>query len=326
MRAIVFEELGGPEVLKIAELPDPQPGPDEVAVAVAYAGVNFFDLMARSAGHRVAALPFVPGVEVAGVVRAVGERVTGFAPGDRVTAYTAAGGYAETAVVPAATAFALPEGISLRTGAALPNIVPTAYALLHDMARLQEGDRVLVHSAAGGVGTIAGQLARRAGASAVYGVVSDLGKAEHALAYGYDLVFTADTFADDVREATGGLGVDIALDPMGGEVLRRTLGTLGRFGRLLSYGNAAGGDLWQVGPGDLSTLGAAVASFSLPRLAAGDPARLRRIADRSFRLVADGEIQVPVTADFDLADAADAHRLLESRTSTGKLLLRVSER
>ena len=324
MRAIVFEELGGPEVLSVAELPERRPGPGQVAVDVAYAGVNFMDLMVRSQGHRVDTLPFVPGVEVSGVVRAVGEGVTGPAPGTRVAAHLPAGGYAETAIAPASTVFPLPDAISLRTAAALPNVVPTAYALLLEIGRLKDGDRVLVHSAAGGVGTVAGQLARKGGASAVYGVVSSLDKAQHAVKYGYDRVFTTDAFEQEVLQATGGQGVDIALDPLGGDVFGRTLSVLGRFGRIVSYGNAAGGDPWQAGYADTATRAISVAGFSLPRLAAADPARLRAIVDAAFAAVAAGEVEVPVTEEFELADAAQAHRLLESRTSTGKLVLRVA--
>lgn len=324
MRAIVFEEYGGPEVLKVVELPEPQPGPGEVTIDVAYAGVNFADIKARAEGYRVPALPFHPGLEVSGLVRAVGAGVTEFAPGQEVAAFINSGGYAEIATAPAATVFPVPAGLSLRTGATLPSVLPTAYALLHEVARLREGDTVLVQGAAGGVGTVAGQLARMGGASAVYGVVSTLDKAEHALKSGYDQVFTSATFDADVREATGGRGVDIALDPVGGETFRRTLAVVGRFGRLVSFGNAGSDEQWRIGPGETYPLGISVAGFSILSMAAADPARLRDIADRAFRTVTEGGVELPVSAEFDLADAGEAHRLVESRTSTGKLLLRVS--
>jgi NADPH:quinone reductase len=323
MRAIVFEEFGGPEVLRLAELPAPEPGPGEVTIDVAWAGVNFADIKARSEGYRVESLPFRPGLEVSGLVRAVGAGVTAFAPGQEVAAFLNGGGYAEIVTAPAATVFHLPHDLSLRAGATLPSVLPTAYALLHEVARLREGDTVLVQGAAGGVGTVAGQLARMGGASAVYGVVSSLDKAEHALKSGYDQVFTSDTFDEDVRAATGGRGVDIALDPVGGETFRRTLAVLGRFGRLVSFGNAGSDEPWSIGPGQTYPMAISVAGFSILGMAAADPARLREIAERSFRTVSDGEVELPVSAEFALADAAEAHRLVESRTSTGKLLLRV---
>ncbi|WP_405585681.1 zinc-binding alcohol dehydrogenase family protein [Streptomyces sp. NBC_01190] len=323
MRAIVFEEFGGPDVLTYVEVALPEPGSGEVTIDVAYSGVNFADIKARSEGYRVPSLPFRPGLEVSGVIRAVGPDVTGLAPGQEVAALVDGGGYAEVVVAPAATVFGIPDGLSLRAGATLPSALPTAYALLYEVARLREGDTVLIQGAAGGIGTVAGQLARMGGASAVYGVVSSLDKAEHALKSGYDQVFAADTFDTDVRAATGGRGVDIALDPVGGETFQRTLAVLGRFGRLVSFGNACSGEPWRIGPADTYPLGVSVAGFSILSMAAADPARLRVIAEQAFRTVAEGEVELPVSAEFALADAAAAHRLVESRTSTGKLLLRV---
>ncbi|MYS20100.1 NADPH2:quinone reductase [Streptomyces sp. DvalAA-14] len=323
MRAIVFEEFGGPEVLKAVDVTAPEPGPGEITIAVAYAGVNFADIKARADGYRVDALPFRPGLEVSGRIRAVGADVTGFTPGQEVAAFLSGGGYAETVLAPAAAVFAIPDGLSLRTGATLPSVLPTAYALLHEVARLREGDTVLVQGAAGGVGTVAGQLARMGGASAVYGVVSSFDKAEHALKSGYDQVFLADTFDRDVRRVTGGRGVDIALDPVGGETFQRTLAVLGRFGRLVSFGNTGSDAPWQIGPDDTYPLGASVAGFSLLTMAAADPQRLRELAEKAFGAVTEGGVELPVSAEFELADAASAHRLVESRTSTGKLLLRI---
>jgi NADPH2:quinone reductase len=323
MRAIVFEELGGPEVLRVLDLPEPRPGPGEVSVDVAWVGVNFADILARSTGYRVKGLPFRLGLEVSGRIREVGADVTGFAPGDEVAAFMDGGGYAEIAVSPAATVFRIPEGVTLRAGATLPSVLPTAYALLHEVGRLREGDTVLVQGAAGGVGTVAGQLARMGGASAVYGVVSRLDKAEHALKSGYDQVFAAATFDADVLAATGGRGVDIALDPVGGETFRRTLAVLARFGRLASFGNSGSSEPWTIGPAETYPLAKSVAGFSILGMAAADPRRLREIAEKAFRTVTEGGVELPVSAEFALEDAAQAHRLVESRTSTGKLLLRV---
>ncbi|WP_037912048.1 quinone oxidoreductase family protein [Actinacidiphila yeochonensis] len=325
MRAIVITEHGGPEVLRSTEVPEPEPGPGQVAVEVAWAGVNFADTLARANGYRVRELPFRPGLEISGRVRAVGAGVTDLVVGQEVAAFLDGGGYAEVVVAPAATVFALPAEVDLRTGATLPSVLPTAYGLLHEAARIREGDTVLVQGAAGGVGTVAGQLARAGGASAVYGVVSSLDKAEHALKSGYDAVFAEDAFDADVLEATGGRGVDIALDSVGGETFTRTLAVLARFGRLVSFGNAGGAEPWQVGPEQTYPKALSVGGFSILGLAAADPARLREIVHRSFDAAAEGGLELPVSAEFALADAADAHRLMESRTSIGKLLLRVRD-
>ncbi|MEV5280918.1 zinc-binding dehydrogenase [Streptomyces sp. NPDC051994] len=325
MRAIRFDEFGGPEVLQLVETEVPRPGPGEVSVDVAYAGVNFADLKARSAGYRVASLPFVPGLELSGRIRAIGAGVEGLAVGQEVAAMTEGGAYADVALASAVTVFPVPEGVSLRTAATLPTVLPTAHALIHEVGRLQPGESVLVQGAAGGVGTVAGQIAKLAGAGAVYGVVSSEAKADYARKHGYDDAFLTDSFDADVLRATGGRGVDLVLDPVGGETLRRGLESLALFGRLVSYGNASGEQAWQVGQAELYSRGRTVSGFSILGLAAaGDRGALRDIAGRALRLATTGQVELPITAEFPLEEVAAAHELMEGRTSTGKLLLRVS--
>ncbi|GAB7110294.1 zinc-binding dehydrogenase [Streptomyces phaeofaciens JCM 4814] len=326
MRAVEFQEYGAPEVLKAVRAETPEPGPGQVTIDAAYVGVNFADLKARAEGYRVQSLPFRPGLEVSGRIRAVGDGVTGLAPGQEVAALVDGGAYAEVVVADTTTVFPLPRGIDLRTAATLPTVLPTAHALLHEVGRLRAGETVLVHGAAGGIGTVAGQLARAAGAGAVYGVASSPAKADHALKHGYDEVFTAGTFADDVRRATGGRGVDLVLDPVGGDTLRRGLDALAVFGRLVSFGNASGAGPWQVGQPELYPQGRSVAGFSVLALAQTAPEALRSLAERAFAKVTDGTVSLPVTAEFPLAEAAEAHRLMGGRASTGKLLLRVADR
>ncbi|MET7980281.1 zinc-binding dehydrogenase [Streptomyces mirabilis] len=328
MRAVEIQEYGGPEVLRVVEAEVPAPGAGQVSIDVAYTGVNFADLKARADGYRVPALPFVPGLEVSGRVRALGAGVTGLAVGQEVAALTQSGAYADVVVADAVTVFPLPPGVDLRTGATLPTVLPTAYALIHTVGRLQPGETVLVQGAAGGVGTVLGQLASAAGAGAVHGVVSSAAKAEYAREHGYDEVFiTSSTppsasFVKEVREATDGRGVDLALDPVGGETLRASLDSLAPFGRLVSFGNASGAQPWQVGQPDLYPLALSVSGFSILTLAQTSPTELRTLTERAFQTVVDGVVSLPVTAEFALPDAAKAHRLMGTRTSTGKLLLR----
>ncbi|ATL29612.1 quinone oxidoreductase family protein [Streptomyces formicae] len=323
MRAVRFEQTGGPEVLHVVDTAVPDPGPGQVTVDVAYTGVNFADLKARAEGYRVPALPYVPGLEVSGRVRAVGTGVEGLAPGQEVAALTAGGAYAEVALASADTVFALPEGVTPRTAATLPTVLPTAHALVHEVGRLRAGETVLVQGAAGGVGTVVGQLAKAAGAR-VFGVVSSAAKAEYALKYGYDEVFVGDAFAEDARRATGGRGVDLVLDPVGGDTFRAGLAALAVFGRLVSFGNASAAEPWRVGQPELYPGATTVSGFSILTLAQTAPRELRALAERAFRTVADGTVALPVTAEFPLAAAAEAHRLMGGRTTTGKLLLRVS--
>jgi NADPH2:quinone reductase len=191
------------------------------------------------------------------------------------------------------------------------------------VARLREGESVLVQGAAGGVGTVTGQLARAAGAGRVFGVVSRPEKAAYAKDFGYDEVLVGEDFDEQVLRATDGRGVDIALDPVGGDSWRRSVAALARFGRAVSFGNAGDAEPWSVGFGDLAPRGVSVAGFSILGLAAADPNRLRVLTEQAFREADRAGISVPVTGEFGLDDAGEAHRLLESRTSTGKLLLRV---
>lgn len=189
---------------------------------------------------------------------------------------------------------------SVPTGATLPTVLPTAHALLHEIGRLRAGESVLVQGAAGGVGTVAGQLARTGRPGTPSGRAPP-----------------------PIRRATGGRGVDLLLDSVGGDTLRRGVDALAVFGRLVSFGNASGAQPWSVGQSELHPGSRSVAGFSILEPAASDPATLRAVAERAFRAVTDGHVDLPVTAQFALEDAADAHLLMEGRTSTGKLVLRI---
>ena len=324
MRAVVVEEFGGPEVLQLREVPVPVPGPGQVSIDVAFAGMNFAEIQARTVGYRVASLPFVPGLEVSGRIRALGEGVTGFRPGDRVAVMLTGGGYAEVALADADTVIAVPAGLDLRTAATLPTVLPTAYALIHYAGRLRAGESVLVQGAAGGVGTALGQVARLAGAGRVYGVVSNHDKAAFAVKHGYDEVFVGEDFDRQLAAATDGRGVDLVLDSVGGSTWERSLASLARYGRAVSFGNAGGAAPWSAGMADLAPKGLSVAGFSILGLSAADPALLRRLSAEAFALVATEGLELPVSAEFPLEEVVEAQRLLGGRASTGKLLLRVA--
>lgn len=187
MRAVVIPSRGGPEVLALRELPDPHPGPGQLSIRVAYVGVNYVDTMDRQRGYHGAAFPFVPGLEVSGSIHELGEGVVGWHPGQSVAAFVKSGGYAELALAQAELTFPLerPQGqLDLITAAGFPTVVPTAYDILVHVARVQEGETVLIHAAAGGVGSVAGQLARVLGAGRVLGTVGDEQKIAYARSFG----------------------------------------------------------------------------------------------------------------------------------------------
>jgi NADPH:quinone reductase len=326
MRAIMVEQYGGPEVLVPTEMPEPEPAAGQIAVEVAYAGVNYADVMARRDGYQVAALPLVPGLEVSGTVQALGPGVGGFRVGQAVAAFIASGGYAEVALADCDGVYALPDGTDLREAATWLMVLPSAHALIHEVGRLAAGESVLVHSAAGGVGTAVGRIARAAGAAAVYGVVSSGEKVAYALKCGYDRVFVGAEYIAGIPEATAGRGVDLVLDPIGGDTLRASLALLARFGRIVSFGNASAQEPWLLGPGDLYPGSQGVFGFSIRTLGREDPARLRRLTEQAIKLATDAGVELPITAEFPLQEAAEAHRLVESRSTTGKLVLRVSGR
>jgi NADPH2:quinone reductase len=326
VRAVLVEEYGGPEVLVPADLVEPQPGPGQVTVSVAYAGVNFADVMARREGYQVSALPLVPGLEVSGTVRALGPGVGGLEPGQPVAAFIASGGYAEVALAEVSGVYPLPPGTDLRDAATWLAVLPSAHALVYEVGRLVAGETVLVHGAAGGVGTAVGQFAQAAGAAAVYGVVSSGEKAAHALKHGYDRVFVGDEYLGGVLEATAGRGVDLVLDSVGGATLHTSLAALlARFGRIVSYGNAGGHEPWRLGAAELYPRAQGVFGFSIRAFAREDPAGLRRLTERAIRRASEVGLSLPVTAEFPLHEAAAAHRLLESRATTGKLVLDVAK-
>jgi NADPH2:quinone reductase len=326
MRAALVTEYGGPVVLRITDVDLPEPGPGEVAIDVAYAGVNYAEVMARRGSLPPFRPPFVPGLEVAGRVRALGAGVDGLQVGQPVAALTTRGGYAEVAVAPAAVTYTLSgDGeADLRAGAALPTIVPTAWALVHEVARLRQGDDVLIQAAAGGVGTVAAQIARHAGARRVLGVAGTEAKAEYALRFGYDKVFVGPDWPERARAATNGRGFDVILESIGGEVRAQSFELLATLGRLVIFGNAT--DEPEVGIAD-RTLRATVKSilgFSITALAIAEPPRARAIAEAALAAVARGEIVVEITEVFSLDEVGRAHELLEGRRSTGKLVLEVN--
>jgi NADPH2:quinone reductase len=330
MRAVVINEFGGPEVLQVQEIPPPQPGPGQVAIQVAYAGVNYAETMARRGGLHKGLLPFVPGLEVAGHILALGKDVEGLQVGQPVAAFTVNGGYAEVALAQAICTFPLDRSggnIDLPTAAGFPTIVPTAYDLLVRVARLQPGEGVLIHAAAGGVGIIAGQLARHLGAGLVIGTVSSPKKAAYACTFGYDTVILYDEFAQNVRELTHGRGIDIVLEAVGEPIRSQSLAVLAPFGRLVIFGNASNiaGKIQDIPlePGSFLTENKAIMGYSIGYLSQSAPHLLAETARLTLDLVAQSQVKIDITDILPLEQAGEAHRRLEARDTLGKLLLRV---
>jgi len=326
MRAIVIPMVGEPEVLTLCEMPDPHPGRQQVSIRVVYAGVNYADIMDRQRGYHSDHFPYVPGLEVAGYIDELGEGVTGLRIGQRVAAFVKNGGYAERALAQADLTFPLDSAhgqLDMAVAAAFPAVALTAYDVLVHVARLQPGDTVLIHAAAGGVGSVAGQLARSMGAGLVLGTVGSARKIAYAQSYGYDHVFLRDGFVEAVRSVTAGRGVDIVLDAAGEPTRSQSLSLLAPFGRLVHFGNASGNPDVLLAPGALLTGNIGVMGYSITNLSRVDPKHLAATARRAIDLLVTGQIRLDITDTFPLEQAALAHRRMESDTNTGKLLLQV---
>jgi NADPH2:quinone reductase len=317
MRAIQAEAPGGAEVLRIAEVPVPEPGDGEVLLRLAATGVNFIDTYRRS-GHYPVPFPHVPGSEGAGTVAAVGPGVTGWSAGDHAATAEARRTYAEYAVVPADRAARVPEGVDLHVAAAVPLQGLTAHYLLTSVYPVGADTTLLVHAGAGGVGLLLIQLAKARGAT-VLTTVGGREKGELAAAAGADHVLEYDGFADRARALTDGAGVDVVYDGVGRTTFDGSLAALRPRGLLALFGGASG----PVPPVDPLRL--MQGSLVLTRPTMGD--FLRTPQERAWRYrevfdaVGSGALDVRIGAEFALADAADAHRALEGRRTTGKVLL-----
>ncbi|HEY3505751.1 MAG TPA: zinc-binding dehydrogenase [Actinocatenispora sp.] len=326
MRAFGFRSTGGPEVLEEIDQPAPSAGDGQVLIRVAYAGVNFAEIQHRRGefGEPDGANGYdVPGLEVAGTVAETGAGVAGVTIGERVAAYLPGfGGYAELAVADAG--FVRPVGgLSLVDAAGVACVYVTAYGILTDAGRMRPGDTVLVHAAAGGVGSAAARLARLLGADRVYGTVGSAAKLPLATPLGYDAVFLRDDFGTGIRAATGGRGVDLVLDPIGGPVRQASLAALAPFGRLVAYGDLGRHQDWTADLRSLWKNNQSVAGYNIGDVARRAPAMIGDHLARALSALGAGELRPEPPTVVPLADVADAHRRLEAGTTQGKTVLMI---
>jgi len=321
VKAIRIHSVGGPEVLTWEDVPDPQPGEGQALVRVEAAGVNFIDVYFRTGLYKGPALPFIPGQEAAGTVAALGPGVTEVAVGDRV-AYTGVHGtYAELAAVPAARLVKLPAGVSSRQGAAAMLQGMTAHYLTCSTYPLKEGDTCLVHAAAGGAGQLICQIAKLRGAR-VLGTTSSEEKARIAREAGADevILYTEQDFAAEAKRLTGGRGVQVVYDGVGQSTFEKSLDSLVPRGTMVSYGQASG----KVPPVDVTILNTKGSLFltrpSLTHYIASREELMQRAGD-VLGWTAEGKLRLSIGLELPLAEAAEAHRALEGRRTTGKVLL-----
>ena len=323
MKAIRIHETGDPEVMHLEEVEIPTPTQDQVLIKVAAAGVNYADLAQRRGAYLTRTrTPMTMGFEVAGTIAAHGPGASAPPVGTRVIAFVE-GGYAEYAIASAATIIPIPDTLDFTHAAAFAVQGLTAYQTLRESGRLQPGESVLVQAAAGGVGTLAVQLARLMGAGKVIGTASNEQKLELVRSLGADAAinYTQDGWVEQVKKATGGRGVDIVLEVVGGSVTDQCLQALAPFGRLVVIG-AASGERAQFSAVQLMYKNLSVVGYWLTSWLSR-PDRIAAATIELMQYLASGNLQIIVGQTFPLADAAEAHRAITERRTTGKVVLLV---
>ncbi|MEE6208963.1 NADPH:quinone oxidoreductase family protein [Salarchaeum sp. III] len=321
MRAVRVSEFGDSSVISVEDREKPEPGPGEVRIDVEAVGVNFADVMQRRGHYQGGPTPpYTPGMEAAGVIDAVGEGVARD-PGERVVAMTGENAYAEYVTANAMALFDVPESMSFAEAAGFPVQFLTAHHCLHEWGGLESDERVLVHAAAGGVGTAAVQLASDHGAE-VFGTASTQEKRDLAQRLGCDhtIDYTETDFVEEIDDLTDGAGVDLVLDGIGGETSAKSVDALAHFGRVVAYGAASGT------PGEIDTASLlfgnkSVIGFHLGQAMARDPERVYEAVPELSGMLAAGELEVVVGQTFDLENAREAHEALENRETQGKVVL-----
>lgn len=320
MKAIQVLQTGGPEALTLVEIPVPKPKPNEVVVKIAAAGINFIDVYFRE-GRYPASVPFVSGQEAGGVVSEVGTDVKGFKPGDRVASINFAGAYAEYGVVPADRLVHVPNEVNDQQAAAALLQGMTAHYLLYDTYPLKKGETALIHAAAGGVGLLLVQMAKNIGARVIARAGTEE-KVKLAKEAGADevILYSKDDFETETKRLTGGKGVHVVYDGVGKTTFDKDLNVLRPRGYLVLFGGASGA----VPPFDLIKL-SQKGSLFVTRPSIGNyiatQEELQQRAGAVLSMVASGKVKLRISRDYSLQEAPQAHRDLEGRKTTGKLLI-----
>jgi NADPH2:quinone reductase len=314
MKAVVLDT---DDQFRVAEVAEPVPGAGEVAIRVAYAGVQYGDVLVRE-GHFPIPRPFVPGFEAAGEIVAVGEGVAEARIGEQVTALIGGGGFAEFVTAPAVLAINAP-GVGPREAAGFGWVTPTAYDLVNTVAGVRPGDSVLIHAAAGGVGSLAGQFVAAAGAERIVGVVGNADQVDYAHRFGYHQVLVRDEFPNALGEEK----FDAILDPIGGPTRIANLARLAPHGRIVVYGNIATFEPVTVSANDLLMQGQSLMTYNSNLASQTNPKKLADSAARAMSLVADGSVRIDITAEYELDDIETAITNLARGGTHGKSIVRV---
>lgn len=321
MKAVIQNEFGNVDVLRFAEVDSLHIQEGEVLIRTAYTSVNYADIKKRNGAKGKGEFPMILGLDAAGTIEEAG-RDSPFSVGDRVMAFPSAGSYAEYVKAKESLVFKIPDKLSFEKAAAMPTVSILSYLLIHEIGEVKKGDTVVVHSAAGGVGSMLVQMSKLAGAESVIATVGDLGKEEYVKELGADAVCTYDTFTDITTEKTDGRGADVIFDSVAGEVTGKSMDCLALYGTLVQFGNSSG-KAGVFKTSDVHSSCRNVKGFSLGTTRKYRPERLWPVAEKVLELFSTEKVKLPIARVFDLRDAALAHQLVESRKYEGKVLLRV---
>ncbi|MCA1063792.1 zinc-binding dehydrogenase [Rossellomorea sp. AcN35-11] len=321
MKAVIQKEFGDANVLTYTETDMPKAREGEVLIKAAYTSVNYADIKQRTGMKGKGSFPFILGLDVAGTI-AEASPSSGFTKGTRVIAFPKGGSYAEYVVANEQLVFRIPDSLSLEQAAALPTVSILSYILLHEIGQVKESDTIVIHSGAGGVGSMLVQLAKLAGVQTIIATVGNPDKAAYVKQLGAHAVFTYDTFSEEVLKGTNEKGAHIIFDSVAGEVTGRSLDCLALYGTLVQFGNSSG-KAGHFKTSDVHSSCRNVKGFSLGTTRKHHPERLAPVADKVLELFAAHKVSLPIAHIFHISEASEAHRLIESRKYEGKVLMKM---
>lgn len=321
MKAIIQNEFGNADVLSYVEIDTPKIGENEVLIKAKYTSVNYADIKQRNGNKGEGNFPLILGLDVSGIVEETSLN-SPFSKGDRVIAFPKAGSYAEYVVANEQLVFKIPDSFSFEKAATMPTVSILSYILIHEIGQVKKTDTIVIHSAAGGVGSMLVQLAKLAGVEKIIGTVGNPNKEEYVKKLGADLVCTYESFAEEVLKQTSNQGANVIFDSVAGEVTSRSLECLALYGTLVQFGNSSG-KAGSFKTSDVHSSCRNVKGFSLGTTREHNPARFAPVAAKVTELFSTNKITLPIAGVFDLKDAAEAHKLIESRNYEGKVLIKI---
>ncbi len=322
VKAIIQEKYGGIDVLQYKEVERPQASNNEILIKNAYTSVNYADLKKRRGNKEKGKFPMILGLDVAGTIEEAAEQ-SSFSIGDRVIAFPKNGSYSQYSVANEQLVFKIPDHLSFEQAAAMPTVSILSYILLHDIGKVRADDTIVIHSAAGGVGTLITQLAKLAGIKMIIGTVGNLDKQDYVLKNGANFVYTYDEFAEKVMEITNSAGANIIFDSVAGEITRRSLDCLAFYGTLVQFGNSSG-NAGSLTTNDVHNSCRNIKGFSFGTTRKHRPEIVAPFAEKVIDLFANNKIKIPIERVFDLSEAAEAHKRIESRQHKGKVIIKIS--